>query len=380
MGLARCNGGTRCALALPVAIGLAAPIAAQSALPHAFGAGLGGQFLPSMLSGLLAALYLWLRVRPIDTLRSRRAEAFVAQCPLAMDTEGLDACDPGNCRSCVMARGMVGEMQRGLACGEFVPYYQPIVALPAGTLVGFESLARWEHPVRGLVGAGAFIRHAEDAGLIHDLSLALLDRACQDMRGWPAHLTLSINLSPLQLRQAWIGPAILKTLWAHGIAPGRLIVELTESHGISDLELARQVLGSLKEAGVQVALDDFGAGYSSLMRLRELSFDRIKIDRAFTGELARAENSEIVRAMLSLGDGLGVSVVAEGVETSGAAEVLSRLGCGYAQGFLYSPPISGRAASDLIAQSERDEREVTAAFEGGTGSPQFVYFPGRMSA
>lgn len=246
---------------------------------------------------------------------------------------------------------IAAEIRQGLTRGEFIPYYQPIVSLATGALSGFESLARWEHPERGLVGPAGFIRHAEDSGIIHELSIVLLARACADMRDWPAHLSLSINLSPVQLAQEWMAPTILKTLHAHGIAPGRLIVELTESRCISDFERARQVLDALKSAGVQVALDDFGIGYSSFMRLRELSFDRIKIDRAFTGQLARVENSEIVRALLNLGDGLGVPVVAEGIETRGMAARLAQLGCAYGQGFLYSPPISAKAAADLIRRS-----------------------------
>lgn len=291
--------------------------------------------------------------------------------------------------SSIISRCIATELKAGLARGEFVPYYQPIVALPGGALVGFESLARWQHPMAGLIGADGFIREAEEAGLIHELSLALLERACADMRDWPAHLTLSINLSPLQLNQPWIAPAILKILWTHGIAPGRLMVELTESRRISDLPRAQGVIASLKAAGVKIALDDFGTGYSGLMRLRELSFDRIKIDRAFTGELARPENSEIVRAMLELGSGLGVSVVAEGVETPCAEAQLARLGCPYAQGFLYSPPISAQAVPGLIALSEEQKPspaypvpvEISAApsfVERDRGRP--VHFPTRASA
>lgn len=257
------------------------------------------------------------------------------------------------------------EIRAGLEQGQFVPHYQPIVALASGDLIGFESLARWEHPARGLVAPEGFIGQAEDSGLIHELSLALLERACRDMRGWPAHLTLSINLSPLQLQRGWVAPAILRTLGSHGIAPGRLIVELTESRDIHDFGHAREVLESLRLAGVQVALDDFGIGYSSLARLRELKFDRVKIDRAFTSDLARHENRAIVRAMLGLGAALGATVVAEGVETASTAARLAELGCGYAQGFLYSPPVPAAAAlafasAAMPSQLSRDPFGVCA--------------------
>lgn len=252
------------------------------------------------------------------------------------------------CGSCVLLN-IDSEMRAGLVRGEFVPYYQPIISLETGLPVGFESLARWEHPLRGTVAPDNFISRAEDSGLIHELSLQLLERACADMRAWPAHLTLSINLSPLQLDQAWIAPSILRILYANGVAPGRLIIELTESRSISHLERARQVLQSLKQTGIQLALDDFGVEHSNLMRLQELKFDRLKIDRTFTAELTRTENCEMVRAMLNLGDSLGMSVVAEGVETRFAAAQLARLGCAYAQGFLYSPPVSADAALDLMS-------------------------------
>ena len=305
----------------------------------AFRQGLGDNPHLSVILGFLLALVLPILIRFGRRSRRVRAEADQdAPC-------GASAYRATDTRHVTLA----AEMRTGLGRGEFVPYYQPIVSLENGALIGFESLARWEHPERGMIGPDSFIRQAEDSGLIHELCLTLLERACADMRDWPAPLTLSINLSPLQFGQAWMAPRILKTLWANGIAPGRLIVELTESRSIVDFERARRVLGSLKFAGVQVALDDFGTGYSSLVRLRELSFDRIKIDRAFTSELGRAENTEIIRALLSLGDGLGVPVVAEGVETPGVAARLAQLGCTYAQGFLYSPPISAEAALELIA-------------------------------
>lgn len=360
MGLAHLNGGTMRPVALVTAVGVSAP---------AF-------LLPILCGFVFAMLCLAFRDHGRGWLRS-------VQVPLSCRAAVGRA---GHWSSGKTWRRIVAEMKAGLSRGEFVPYYQPIVSLPGGALVGFESLARWEHPVAGLLGADSFIREAEDAALIHELSLALLERACADMRQWPAHLTLSINLSPLQLSETWIAPAILKILWTHGIAPARLIVELTESRRIADLPCARSVIDSLKAAGVQVALDDFGMGYSGLMRLRELSFDRIKIDRAFTGELARPENSEIIRAMLSLGDGLGVSVVAEGVETRCAAAQLVRLGCSYAQGFLYSPPVSAGAALDFIASSDNLPAQPRSwplealpapeiAEEPDRGS--LVYFPSR---
>jgi diguanylate cyclase (GGDEF)-like protein len=239
------------------------------------------------------------------------------------------------------------DMHGGIHRQEFIPYFQPIVALASGEVIGFEALARWRHPSRGLIAPDVFIPIAEDAGMIQDLSFMLLRRACSEARHWPQHLSLSVNISPLQLNDRWLAQRILQVLCATGFPAGRLIVEVTENRLVQDIEAARSILLSLKSAGIQIALDDFGTGYASLKHLRELQFDRIKIDRNFVQDMHAAENGQIVRAILNLSEGLGLPVTAEGVETDANADMLAGLGCQYGQGFLFSQPISPDKALEM---------------------------------
>ncbi|WP_380874095.1 hypothetical protein ACFB49_45730 [Sphingomonas sp. DBB INV C78] len=245
---------------------------------------------------------------------------------------------------------------------QFLPFFQPIFALRSGDLVGFESLARWRHPTRGLIDPSVFIPIAEDLDQINEMCFALLRQACRDARDWPAHLTLSINVSPLQISNPDLPLRILQILYAGGLAPGRLIVEITESALVHDLDAARSSIASLRNAGIKVALDDFGTGYSSLHHLRELQFDRIKIDRSFIETLDSFAGDKIVRAIVDLGHGLGMPVTAEGVETIEQADSLSRLGCAYGQGFLFGRPMPAHATLALIAEAEtaNGERRATA--------------------
>ena len=252
------------------------------------------------------------------------------------------------------------DMRGGVHRGEFVPHFQPIVALDTGEITGFEALARWNHPTRGLVPPDQFIPIAEEAGLIQELGIALFRSACKAARAWPRNLTLSINISPLQLNDNWLPERILQVLCTTGFAPGRLLVEVTESRLVGDIDGARAILESLKNAGIQIALDDFGTGYASLKHLRELHFNRIKIDRSFVQRLDEAENSQIVRAILKMCDGLALPVTAEGIETGPTASRLAKLGCTYGQGYFYSPPVPAEAALEIARRGffPRPEPEI----------------------
>ena len=263
----------------------------------------------------------------------------------------------GRSRYCVFAAEIQAEMSEraqleldmnaGIYRGEFVPYFQPIVALASGAMIGFEALARWHHPTRGLIAPDLFIPIAEDAGLIQDLGFAVLRRACVEARRWPQHLTLSVNISPLQLNDPWLPQRILQVLCSTGFAPARLIVEITETRLVQDIEAARVILLSLRNAGIQIALDDFGTGYAGLKHLRELQFNRIKIDRSFVQDMGAGDNGQIVRAILSLSEGLGLPVTAEGIETDESAVLLAGLGCEYGQGFLYSRAVEAEEALEM---------------------------------
>ncbi len=232
------------------------------------------------------------------------------------------------------------EMRQAIGNGEIVPHYQPITHLPDGDLVGFEALARWNHPVHGTLPPDTFIPIAEDAGLIDDLTFVLLRQACTDAKSWPNHITLSINLSPIQLKNRWLAARLLQTVTEGGLAPARLTVEITESGLVSDFEAAQEIISSLKKAGVKVALDDFGTGFSTLSHLRELNIDRIKIDRSFIRDITEPNTARMIRAIIGLGLNLGVAVTAEGIETQVGMDLLAEFGCELGQGFLMGSPMT----------------------------------------
>ncbi|WP_448665004.1 putative bifunctional diguanylate cyclase/phosphodiesterase [Sphingomonas sp. CJ20] len=247
------------------------------------------------------------------------------------------------------------ELENGLRLAiprqEIVPYFEQQIDLSTGRLHGFEVLARWEHPTRGLIGPEAFIPIAEETGMIADLSLSIMRQAFLAARDWDSGLTLSINISPWQLRDAWLAQKIIKVLTETGFPANRLEVEITESALFDNLALAQSIVGSLKNQGVRLALDDFGTGYSSLAHLRALPFDRIKIDKSFVLSLNdSADSAAIVHAIVSLGASLNLPITAEGVEDAAIEERLRAIGCAKAQGWLYGRPMSVTAARRLLAE------------------------------
>lgn len=239
------------------------------------------------------------------------------------------------------------------------PYYQPLIDLKTGDLIGFEALARWTHPQFGEIEPRRFIPIAEDAGLIGALTDSLLSTACRDAAGWPSG-KLSFNLSPRQLNDQTLGLRILGFLAAAGLPPHRLELEITESALVGDMEAAQQILGGLRQSGVKIALDDFGTGYSSLYHLRNFKLDTIKIDRSFIASMAEdSEAAAIVKALIGLGTGLGLAVTAEGVEDADQQAWLTKEGCQQAQGFLF-----GRAVPAAEAQAL-----ATCLAVAGAGDP-----------
>lgn len=243
-------------------------------------------------------------------------------------------------------------IRRGLANGEFVPFYEQQIDLDSGDLVGFEMLARWRSPNLGLVSPDLFIPIAEEIGLINELSDQLMDQAFVDARDWDEALTLSINISPIQLRDPWFAQKLLKLLVKHNFPPQRLEIEITESCLHENIGLVRSIITSLRNQGVRVSLDDFGTGYSSLEQLRSLPFDRLKIDRAFIGELRNpGNNSRIVDAIVSLGRGLDMPITAEGIEDEEILEALKSMGKLKGQGYLYGRPESADEVRQRLALS-----------------------------
>lgn len=240
-------------------------------------------------------------------------------------------------------------IRAGLHKGEFVPYYEKQVDLESGKLVGFEMLARWQSPKLGVVKPEIFIPIAEDIGVIAELSELLIRQALEDAKHWDARLTLSVNISPLQLRDPWFAQRLLKLLIEANFPAARLDIEITESCLLEDLGLVRSLIISLKNQGVKISLDDFGTGYSSLAQLRTLPFDRIKIDRSFVTSLPESAESEaIIQAITSLGEGLGLPIVAEGIESEEVLERLRKIGKFRGQGYLYGrPQPASRTHEDL---------------------------------
>ena len=246
--------------------------------------------------------------------------------------------------------------------GEIRPHYQPLVSMPDNSIRGLEVLARWYHPDRGMLSPEVFIPIAEETGLITEMSYALLRQACVDAQSWPANLMLAINVSQFQLKDPMLAERVLAILAATGFDPKRLEVEVTESALMSDIEAGRTNLQALQRAGVSVALDDFGTGYSSLSHLRDINFDRIKIDRSFVQALGEsAESGKIVNAVLALGRSLGVRTTAEGIENATNSQWLADRGCTDGQGFLFGKPMPAAAVQrhldagklDAMLNSER---------------------------
>jgi diguanylate cyclase (GGDEF)-like protein len=230
-------------------------------------------------------------------------------------------------------------IRRGLAQGEFVPFYEQQVDLDSGTLVGFEMLARWRSPQLGLISPDIFVPIAEEIGLITEMSDQLIEQALKDAREWDESLTLSINISPVQLRDPWFAQRLLKKLVAANFPPQRLEIEITESCLHENISLVRSIISSLRNQGVKISLDDFGIGYSSLEQLRDLPFDRIKIDRSFVSELREpGRRSNIVEAIIALARGLDLPLTAEGVEDADILDALKSMGRLKAQGYFYGYP------------------------------------------
>ncbi len=231
-------------------------------------------------------------------------------------------------------------LRRAVSAGEVEPFFQPIVDLRTRSIRGFEALARWTDPDLGPVSPAIFIPIAEERGIIGPLAQLVLRKSAEAARNWPKELFLSFNLSPSQLVDQNTGLHVLAILDRAGFDPRRLEVEITETSLMGDPRSAKKIVEDLQRCGIRVSLDDFGTGQSSLGRLREFRFDKLKIDRAFVSCLLEDKPSEhIIRAILSMCEGLGMESVAEGIEDAGQAERLTALGCSGGQGWLFGKPL-----------------------------------------
>jgi diguanylate cyclase (GGDEF)-like protein/PAS domain S-box-containing protein len=228
--------------------------------------------------------------------------------------------------------------------GELTLRYQPVVRLSSGELVSSEVLLRWAHPEHGLVLPDRFVPVAEESGLIIPIGAWVLEQACRQLAEWQGSwggrgAALEVNLSARQIDHPELVATVRRALAASGADPRLLTLEITESALMDDARGARRVLGALKDLGVSLAIDDFGTGYSSLAYLQRLPLDVLKVDKRFVDGLAHPGGPDIVRAVVGLAHALGLDVIAEGVETEAQVHELRRLGCDFAQGYLFSPPL-----------------------------------------
>jgi diguanylate cyclase (GGDEF)-like protein len=246
--------------------------------------------------------------------------------------------------------------------GELSLYYQPQAiarqTVASSEITGFEALARWRHPVRGFVPPGDFIPIAEESGLIVEMGEWILREACREAASWPVPLQIAVNLSPAQFMHGDVVGVVHSILLETGLAPGRLELEITEGVLIEDFDRGLALLRRLKALGVRISMDDFGSGYSSLNYLQAFPFDKIKIDRAFVINLGRnPQSAAIVRAVIGLGHGLEMSIVAEGVETQEQLSFLADVGCDAVQGYYIGKPLPIDQYATLVGGSNADAPE-----------------------
>jgi diguanylate cyclase (GGDEF)-like protein len=242
-------------------------------------------------------------------------------------------------------RAMADDLKHAIDRWELMLVYQPIVCLAHQDLVGFEALVRWNSPARGLVMPAAFIRLAEDSGVIRRMGRWVLSEACRQLKFWPEAVRLSVNVSPVELREADFAASAIRIVAASGVSASRVTLEITETAVLDNGQATRECLLALRKAGFGLALDDFGTGYSSLKSLQAVPIDRIKIDQTFVGQFGTDEAStSIVQAIVALSRSLGLKTTAEGIETSEQARLLAAEGCQEGQGFYFSAPMSAEAA------------------------------------
>jgi diguanylate cyclase (GGDEF)-like protein/PAS domain S-box-containing protein len=290
---------------------------------------------------------------PEDMLRDADTAMYRAKSLGKARFEVFDA----DMRASVMARlQLETDMRRALERNEFRNFYQPIVALDSGHVVGFEALMRWQHPTRGMIGPEEFIFVAEETGLIRDLGWWSLREACRQMSTWRARskayldLTMSVNVSAKQLLQPHLVEEMKKLLTETALPPEALKLEITESAVMADPAAAAEMLQRIKSLGIRLAIDDFGTGYSSLSYLHRFPLDTLKIDRSFiSGDGEGSEGMEIARTIMPMAKTLRLDVVAEGVETVEQVGLLRRLQCKYAQGYFFSKPLAPEEVPPVLS-------------------------------
>lgn len=291
------------------------------------------------------------------------AEALIENADMAMYRakdlgRGRFACYHPRMRLHVQRRAATEmELRRGIRQGELLPHFQPIVRMPEQRIVGFESLARWQHPSQGLLSPSEFVDVAEDSGLIVEIDLLILHAASRTLAGWKRRfpelpLQLSVNVSGRTFMDPALAAHVDEALKAANLSADDLYLEITETMLVEDIESTKQVVEQLKQLGIRLAIDDFGTGYSSLLYLKRFPVAILKIDRSFIDGLGiDREDEVIVKAVIGVARSLGIDLVAEGVETESQLEILEELGCDNVQGFRLGRPMDAAAAEQLLHQT-----------------------------
>ena len=272
------------------------------------------------------------------------------------------------------AAGLRAQLRSAIASGQIVPYYQPIVDLRSGRIVELEVLARWEHPVHGVLPPARFIHLVERSRQATAMLVSLLDRVGADASQWTRSLRFSLNIFPGQLLETQLIERLSATARSRDLSTSRLCLEITENAMIRNVRAARNVMDAAHRDGMTIALDDVGTGYSSLHHLRVLPFDRIKIDRSFVQSIPEdAANATFADALISIGKKLGLEVVAEGIETLALDRLLAGMECDYGQGFIYSKPVppnevaalleANAVSSSMVVMPLRRQQRPTPAFQ-----------------
>jgi predicted signal transduction protein with EAL and GGDEF domain len=252
------------------------------------------------------------------------------------------------------------DLANALAADEFELFYQPIVNLHRGRIIGFEALLRWNSPRHRSVSPGIFIPIAEESGHIEQIGEWVLHTACEQAARWPDKLKVAVNISAIQFRNGRLSEIVAAALRSSGLDPRRLELEITESILIEDFDATILQLRSLKSLGVSIAMDDFGTGYSSLSYLRSFPFDKLKIDQSFVRDLRQdSESTAIIRAVTGICASLNITATAEGVETPHQLAILIAEGCDEVQGYLVSKPQAAHLVPEMLRTFAREWNRMT---------------------
>ena len=257
-------------------------------------------------------------------------------------------------------RSLEADLRKAIDCRSIDVAYQPVISTMTGQISSFEALARWTHPERGPIGPDVFIAIAEECGLVGELGAQVLETACATAATWREEIRIAVNLSPVQFEDPGLVGKISDVLARTGLAANRLQLEVTEGLVIRDVDNTFRVLAELRALGIQILMDDFGVGYSSLSYFERFPFDKVKIDRSFVDKLSTSLAARaVIEAVVGLGKALGMGIVAEGVETSEQMRLLTELGCTHLQGYLFSAPQSAEAFSQVLARSAAADAPIS---------------------